>query len=100
MEIDIEKFKRLLGYVFQSFKALETELLAYRVVFHAMTRSSPNLRVDEMFERARSSAQIQEVMNRKYDEPMERFQKIVDQAASDQELLKWFQDWKPQGPTN
>jgi hypothetical protein len=101
MEIDVEKFKALLRHFTKPLKAFDTELSAYRTVFHAMKVSlGLETQLEEALVLARNSAQLRQQMDQKYDANLEKFLARIDQVAIDQGLEEWLRNWKLEGPTN
>lgn len=97
MGIDADKYKALIRHVMDNFKALDTELCAYRIVFTALKSRFNDL--DSSLEVVKTHPKIVEMMQSKYD-VVEKLLKQLDEANQDQALLKWLQEWKPGGPTD
>jgi hypothetical protein len=99
MEIDPEKFKTILARMIADMKALETELLTYRVLV-ASLNSAHVVSYDlfEALEKTKTPSLIAEI-DHKY-EPWERLPQLVDQAALDQEVARLLESWRPKGPPN
>ncbi len=99
MEIAPEKAKKIIGFIFVHFKALESEILAQRLVLFGLKvlLDDPG-EIERGLEQARQSPALQQVMNEKYDAELERLLRLVDQAKWDQEFSKWIASWKPKGP--
>lgn len=101
MKIDPEKHKQLMISAFSIFKKLESQILAYRMVFHALKTFHPDLPdLDEALELSLNSESLQKVMNAKYDPAVEMLTKRFDEAALESDLEQWLRDWKPTGPKN
>lgn len=96
MEIDRRKFRNSIIKVMTGFKQLETELLAHRLLVHALNFQYSD--VEETLEVARNSVQVQEMMRQKYDVPLEAVLKRFDESSPGQDLFGWIQEWKPSGP--
>jgi hypothetical protein len=102
MEIDIEKLKAFAAITINNFKALESQLLAYRMVFLSLKQLDPfeYEKLSRAFEIFLNSPNLQKQMQEKYDEPLEALLKKFSEALQDQDLLQWFLDLKLKGPKN
>lgn len=96
--MDPEKTKRLATFLLSKLKELETELVAYRMVFLAATQVLEIPDLGRHLELAKQRAA--QGMDQKYDDMMERFQHIIDQDTLDQELEEFLKSWNPEGPAN
>jgi hypothetical protein len=102
MKMDPEKLKALAKITIENFKGLETELMAYRMVFHGLKTFDPSQApaLDQAFQISLNSPVLQKQMYEKYDVTLEKFLKQVDEGSQDQDPLQWFRDWKAEGPKN
>lgn len=101
MEIDPEKLKAAMRYTIQNLKALDSELLAYRIVLQAVRAYlGPDLNLDEALELTRNSESLRQLMDQKYDATTEKFFSRIDQESLSQDLYEWLEKWKPEGPQN
>jgi hypothetical protein len=100
--ITVEKYKALVKYIMDNFKALETELSAYRMVLLATKILDPNQGqlLEQALQAALKSPALANQMRDKDDVALETFLKQVDEASAGESLLRWIQEWKPQGPIN
>lgn len=98
MEIDPEKLKRQTKYFLGIIKSLETEVVAYRVLFHVLRQNEAVPYLDEGLQLAKNKAA--EGMDQKYNQLSERLLRTVDQVDLDQELAKFLKEWNPEGPAN
>ena len=103
MEIDKEKFKKLITFVINNFKAIETELVAFQLTLHALKQVRPS--EAEFFETslkaARISKPLQDQMRQKYDVALDRFLQQGEQSEPAEWALKFLQEWQPpKGPVN
>ena len=99
MEIDSEKYKKLIAHIMAQFKMLETELLAHKAVCFALGQTLIS-DMEESLEAARNSPAVHQVINKKYDKPLETLLQRIDEQDQGEALLQWFQGWKPEGPAN
>lgn len=99
MKIDETKSRKFIREVIVGFKALDTELLAHKMVFEAFVRSQYS-DADRALEFARTSPQVQKIVRQKYDLHLERLLKQADESLLVDTLLRWFGEWKPTGPVN
>jgi hypothetical protein len=102
MEIDPEKHKLLMVDMLHAFKTLESQLLAHKMVLHALKlyHSLDQEEMDQALEISLNSPALQKMMNKKYDEGVEMLIKQFDAAILEEELSKWLRDWKRQSPPN
>ena len=102
MEIDPEKLKAAMRYTIQNLKALDSELMAYRIVLRAVRAYlDPDLNLDEALELTRNSESLRQLMDQKYDATTEKFlSRTIDQESLSQDLYEWLEKWKPEGPPN
>lgn len=99
MEIDERKYKKLIIEIIAAFKKLDTELLAHKMVFEALIKPHYS-DAEHSLESAINNPRIQKIMREKYDLPLERLLKQVDESVRKNSLLKWVEEWKPSGPVN
>jgi hypothetical protein len=102
MDIDVEKLKAFAEVTIRNFKALESQLIAYRMVFLSLKKLEPfeYEKLNRAFDIFINSQNLQAQMHEKYDEPLEALLKKFSEARPDQDPLQWFRDWKPEGPRN
>ncbi len=100
MDIHKDQYKKLTAYMIGTFRKMETEILAYRVVIQAVKALNPGYPFDAALNQARCSSAVLEVMSKKYDEYLETLLKAIDQANEDQEISEFLRSWTPQGPIN
>ncbi|MDQ1386676.1 MAG: hypothetical protein QOF56_130 [Acidobacteriaceae bacterium] len=95
MEFDSEQIHRYL----KSLKALEAELLAYRLVYE-FVRDSGRFSLHELVARlTEAKVVVQPEMDEKYDEALQKFGGITDQQSV-LKALKFLAQWTPKGPPN
>ena len=102
MEIERDKHRQIVKSLLENFKNVESELMAYRMVFLGLKMFDPSQTpyLDQAFQQALESPALRNKMNQKYDEALEKFLKQVDESLSSQELMRWLEDWKPEGSIN
>ena len=85
--MDKTKAKRLLQITFSEFKKMGTELYAYRMAFAALKetlkRQYPDFPVlaDGALAAAKQSAPLHDLVQKQFDEPLERFLEQVDSST-------------------
>jgi hypothetical protein len=99
VEIDERKYKKLIIEIIAAFQKLDTELLAHKMVFEALIKPHYS-DAEHSLESAINNPRIQKIMREKYDLPLERLLKQVDESVRKNSLLKWVEQWKPSGPVN
>ena len=82
----------------ENFKALESELLAHRIVFAALGEVLPDL--GQALESARNAPGPQVALTERYRADLEKLLRLVDQCHSDQEFAALLESWHPQGKPN
>jgi hypothetical protein len=102
MELNTKKYRAFMQHLAKTFKGLESELLAYRTVFAAlkMAHFEEASVLDQAFQQVLSCPGLRKWMDEKYDPVLEKLLERIDESTMDQELLKWLQEWKPEGPIN
>lgn len=89
-------------YTASIFKSLETQLIAYRMVFLAvkiLDKQQSEI-LEQSFQQAVNSPELAKQMYEKYDVVLEQVLARVDEASAEEDLLKWIREWKPQNPPN
>jgi hypothetical protein len=99
MEIDSEKLKDVVRFMFDNLKKLETELIAHRLVFEA-ARLALQIPTAEHLESARHNPAVAQQMDEKYHKLVESVLIAIDAAKSGQDLVELLRTWKPSGPPN
>jgi hypothetical protein len=100
MEIDKDNIVRFIFYLFANLQKMETDLAAYQAVFLATKMLGIVSDLDESLEAAKQSVIARAEISAKYDNLRESVRQASEMAKSGQDLLKAFQEWKPQGPIN
>ena len=100
MEIDAQKYKDFVIFVFAELKELETELLAHKALVHAVNLRHPELELHASLDAMLNSPQVQEQMNRKYDPILERIRERLDLTTLDQVVDELILKWKRTDPVN
>lgn len=96
--MESDKVKRLVMVLLENLKALETELVAHRILFLAMKNAYPIPDLDSAFQKATQKAH--EGMDQKYDHLAEKLRNIVDQVDLDEGLEELLKSWNSEGPVN
>jgi hypothetical protein len=103
MDIDSKKLKDAIVFMFDNYKNLETELLAYRFVVKCLQESgivTPDIPWDQALEKARREPLILAYLEGKYGPLVDDVLKAIDQAVSSQELAELLKKWTPSGLPN
>jgi hypothetical protein len=95
IEFDSEHIHRYL----KSLKALEAELLAYRLVYEFVFDSGRFSQHELVTRLTEAKAVVQPEMDEKYDESLQRLVGISDQQSL-LKALKFLAEWKAKGPPN
>ena len=98
MELDKDKLRDLLLWLFNGVEKIEKELLAYKVAFLFLNATGQIVDLQQILDLARKNSAA--ALDRKYTELRELIPKILDQANADQDLDKLIRQWKPTGPPN
>ncbi|MGP8157602.1 MAG: hypothetical protein ACLQMT_12155 [Candidatus Acidiferrales bacterium] len=100
MGID-EKLRILAELSIEGFRALDSRLLAYMTVFLMVKQIDPVLYeiLVRRLQAVSESEDLQHLMQQKYALILEVLKQSSDESQ-DQDLFKWFQEWKPEGPKN
>jgi hypothetical protein len=109
VESDNEKLKQFVTYLMNTFKALESELSAFRMALYALKTTYTEVEAGQagrFFETslalAKLTPKLQQAMHDKYDVALEQFLAgLSAQSALDlEQVSQWLQGWKPTGPVN
>ena len=106
LDVDREKFRQFVTYLINTFKTMESELMALQMVQLAFRTSYHDPAAAGFFdlslETARQSPRLQQAMHDKYDVALEQFlARISAQSAADLEQVEqWLREWKPTEPIN
>ncbi len=104
MEIDDARLKKLIIQTFDTFKAFETELLAYEATFRSMNATLAEMGIatdlDLSLQAARTSPLIALTVSEKYEADQQRLLKAIDQHTLDEVFAELLQSWKPKGHPN
>lgn len=100
MQIDAEAYKKLIVYMADSARKMDTEILAHRLLVEAIRSLLPNFPFEEFLQEARTSPAMKDTMSKKYDGFVAQLLEKIDAAKSDQELAEFLSSWTPKGPAN
>lgn len=104
MTIDDERLKTLIIQTFETFKAFETELLAYEATLRAANESLAEMGIatdfDLSLQAARNSPLIALAVAEKYDADQQRLLKAIGQRSLDEVFAEFLRSWKPKGSPN
>ena len=84
----------LLRLVFRQFRKMRAELFAHQMALETLKRtlepSDPGFAAlaDVALDSARTSPALRKTLQKRYDEPLEKFLQQVDQAATEEEVEK------------
>lgn len=98
MEIDRDKFRELLLWVFSGLERAEKELLAHQATFVLLKASGEFGDLDQVLQKAREQAT--RGVEKKHEEIRELIHKLLDPANKDQALEQFLREWKPKGPVH
>lgn len=90
--------KAIVMVLLKNLKNLETELIAYRMLFQSLRQTKMILDLDEALQAAKHTAE--KGMDEKYDKALETFWHIVDQGNLDQAVAEFLKSWNSKGPVN
>lgn len=94
MEVDPEKFRKLVEVILRDFANLEEQLLAFRAVLTVAQQTKPfDPPLLDQWEEVRSDPAIRAEIEKKYAPLRARLQ----QAIEDQDLLRFLEQWPPTG---
>ena len=96
--MDSDKVKRVVIVLLKNLKSLETELVAYRMVFRAASQVEELSDLNSALQLAKQ--RVSQEMDQKYDDIAEKFQHIIDQDSLDQEVSEFLKSWNSEGPAN
>ena len=85
-------------YLLTNLKNLETEVGAYRLLFHAVGQMEVISDLDAALQKAKH--EVAKQMDQKYDMLSEKFRQIVDQGKMNQEVAEFLKSWNPEGQAN
>ena len=94
MEVDPEKFRKLVEAIFRNFANLEEQLLAFRAVLTVAQQTKPfDPPLLDQWEQVRSDPAIRAEIEKQYAPLRQQLQ----QAFEDQDLLRFLERWTPTG---
>lgn len=103
MEIDVKEFKETMTYVFEKFKTLETEILAYTMAIRVLEKAGlikQDLPWDATMESSREHPFLVKMMADKYDPLIAGLMQAIDRSDPAQALSELLRKWKPSGAIN
>ncbi len=102
MEIDAEKLKDALRFMFENVKQLEMELLAYRaaIVLTQVAGLTSDIPWGETLESARTNPALVKMISDKYDRIVTDLMQSIDAADLQIKILALLRQWKPSGKPN
>jgi len=102
MEIDTEQLKKAIIDMFQSLRALETELFVYRFAIHLATTTgaAPHVPWDATLAAARQNPMLETIMSQKYDPIVADLLQSIDKADLQARVSELLRQWKPTTPPN
>jgi hypothetical protein len=103
MEIDAKEFKETITYVFEKFRNLETEILAYAMTIRVPEKAGlieQGLPWNATMTSSRQHPLLVKTMADKYDPLIADLMQAIDRSDPVQALSEWFRKWKPSGAIN
>jgi len=94
MEINPQNYEELIAEIGQKFKDVNTELTACKLSLSALKSKCSDL------EQRLEAATRRSATHKKYNMPLEGFAGRFDEAATDWDLLQWFQALSASRPVN
>ena len=99
-EINLEKFKILLRYIFSIIQEIDAELMAHRILVLGLKQTLEMNELDTLLEACRKNPGIADYLKKNYEIPLETLFQKLDQASADQALEQFLRSWKPKGQAN
>ncbi len=98
MEIDKEKLRDFVLWLWGIVEKLETDLLAHEVAFVILKASGQTPQLDELLEHARKNPSPE--LAKRQQETRETVERLLGEQNPGDALMRFLQTWKPKGPIN
>jgi hypothetical protein len=98
MEIEKDKLRDFLLWLWGIVEKLETDLLAHEVALVALKASGQFLQLDQLLEQARKNPSPE--LAKRNRETRETIERLLGEQTPGDALMRFLQTWKPKGRVN